>query len=91
MHHKDIIKIITHAIAENSPFLYFILHFYINSYTEVLNWLNIGDAYMLLTLYVLIFSDSINIYLHFVSYLHIDTTQMVEIFPQIRQEPTYST
>ena len=35
--------------------------------------------------------ESINIYLHFVSYLHIDTTQMVEIFPQIRQEPTYST
>ena len=37
------------------------------------------------------FRESINIYLHFVSYLHIDTTQVVEIFPQIRQEPTYST
>ena len=34
---------------------------------------------------------NINIYLHFVSFLHIDTTQVVEIFPQIRQEPTYST
>ena len=32
-----------------------------------------------------------NIYLHFVSFLHIDTTQVVEIHPQIRQEPTYST
>ena len=31
------------------------------------------------------------IYLHFVSFLHIDTTQIVEILPQIRQEPTYST
>ena len=37
------------------------------------------------------FRESINIYLHFVSYLHIDTTQVVEILPQIRQEPTYST
>ena len=37
------------------------------------------------------FRDSINIYLHFVPYLHIDTTQVVEIRPQIRQEPTYST
>ena len=37
------------------------------------------------------FRESINIYLHFVSYLHIDVMQVVEIFPQIRQEPTYST
>ena len=37
------------------------------------------------------FRENINIYLHFVSYLHIDTTQVVEILPQIRQETTYST
>ena len=37
------------------------------------------------------FRKNINIYLHFVSYLHIDTTQVVEILPQIRQEPTYFT
>ena len=37
------------------------------------------------------FRENIKIYLHFVSYLHIDTTQLVEILPQIRQEPTYST
>ena len=37
------------------------------------------------------FAENINIYLHFLSYLHIDTTQVVEILPQIRQEPTYST
>ena len=36
------------------------------------------------------FRGNINIYLHFVSYLHIDTTQVVEILPQVRQEPTYS-
>ena len=45
-----------------------------------------------LTLYVLFFfRGNINIYLHFVSFLHIDTTQVVEILPQIRQESTYST
>ena len=35
--------------------------------------------------------ENINIYLHFMSYLHIDTMQVVEILPQIRQEATYST
>ena len=37
------------------------------------------------------FRRNINIHLHFVSFLHIDTTQVLEILPQIRQEPTYST
>ena len=37
------------------------------------------------------FRGNINIYLHFVSFLHTDTTQVVEILPEIRQEPTYST
>ena len=37
------------------------------------------------------FRGNINIYLHFVSFLQIDTTQVVEILPQIKQEPTYST
>ena len=37
------------------------------------------------------FRGNINIYLHFVSFLHIDTTQVVEILSQIRQGPTYST
>ena len=36
------------------------------------------------------FRGNINIYLYFVSFLHIDGTQVVEIFPQIRQESTYS-
>ena len=36
------------------------------------------------------FRGNINIYLHFVSFLHIDTTQVVEIRSQIRQEPTFS-
>ena len=29
-----------------------------------------------------------NIYSHFMSFLHIDMTQIVEIFPQVRQELT---
>ena len=37
------------------------------------------------------YRENINIYLHFVSFLHIDTTQVVEILPQIIQEPTYFT
>ena len=37
------------------------------------------------------FRGNINIYLHFVSFLHIDATQVFGILPQIRQEPTYST
>ena len=37
------------------------------------------------------FRGNRNIYLHFVSFLHNDTTQVVEILPQIRQEPTSST
>ena len=32
------------------------------------------------------FRGNINIYLHFVSFLHIYTTQVVEILPQVRQE-----
>ena len=38
-----------------------------------------------------LFKGNINIHLHFVSFLHIDTTQVVEILPQIRQEPAYCT
>ena len=37
------------------------------------------------------FRGNINLYLHFVSFLHVCTTQVVEILPQIRQETTYST
>ena len=37
------------------------------------------------------FRGNLNIYLYFVLFLHTDTTQVVEILPQIRQEPTYFT
>ena len=34
---------------------------------------------------------SINMYLHFISFLRIDVTQVVEILPHVRQGPTSST
>ena len=37
------------------------------------------------------FRGSINMYLHFMPLFHIDTTQVVEILPHVRQGPTYST
>ena len=37
------------------------------------------------------FRGNINIYLHLVSFVHIDITQVIEILPQIRQWPTYTT
>ena len=36
------------------------------------------------------FRGNINIYLHFVSFLHIDLTQVLKILPQVREGPTYS-
>ena len=45
-----------------------------------------------LTLYVLIFfRGNINIYLHFMSFLLTNKTQVVEIPPRVRQRPAYST
>ena len=32
-----------------------------------------------------------DIYLHFMSFLHIDETQVVEILSQVREGPTYAT
>ena len=36
------------------------------------------------------FSGDKSIYLHFMSFLHIDMTQVVEILPQVRQGPAHS-
>ena len=45
-----------------------------------------------LTLYVLNFSERIrHIFTHFMSFLHNDMTQVVEIHPQVKQELPYST
>ena len=37
------------------------------------------------------FRGNINLYLHFMSFLHTNKTQVVEIPPQVRQGPSYST
>ena len=37
------------------------------------------------------FRENINIYLHFMSFLHINKTQVVEIPPWVKQGPAYST
>ena len=42
-------------------------------------------------LYAKFFRGNKNIYLHFMSFRHIDMTQVVEILPQVRQECTCST
>ena len=41
-------------------------------------------------LHATFFSGNKNIYLHFMSFLHMDMTQVVEILPQVRQGPTHS-
>ena len=42
-------------------------------------------------LLVIFFRENINIYLHFMSFLQINKTQVVEIPPRVRQGPAYST
>ena len=37
------------------------------------------------------FRGSINMYLHFTSFLHFDMAQVIEILPHVRQGPPYST
>ena len=51
-----------------------------------ISWL----TFPLLTLYVLYFKENIKMYLHFISFLHTDTTQVVEIIPCVRQELNYA-
>ena len=48
-------------------------------------------TFLINPLHAKFFRGNINIYSHFVSFLHIDATQAFEILPQIRQEHTYST
>ena len=49
------------------------------------------DHFCLAYLHALCFRGNKKTYLHFVSFLHIDMTQVVEILPQVRQELIYST
>ena len=36
------------------------------------------------------FRRNINMYLHFMSFFHIDLTQVLKILPHVREGPTYS-
>ena len=52
------------------------------------NYVTIGS---LNPLHAKFFRGSINIYLHLMSLLHTNKTQVVEIPPRVRQGPAYST
>ena len=58
-------------------------------------FINIGldrsQIYRLNPLRAKFFRGNINIYLHFMSFLHTNKTQVVEIHPWVRQGPAYST
>ena len=63
-------------------------------YDFATRWLPIAAADICISFNPLrakLFRGEINMNLYFVSFLHIDAMQVVEILPQIRQEPTYST
>ena len=49
------------------------------------------DIFCLNPLHAKFFRVYINIYLHFMSLLHIDKTRVLKILPQVRQGPAYST
>ena len=48
------------------------------------------DMYEFNPLRAKLFWGNINIYLHFMSFLHIDLTQVLKTLPQVREGPTYS-
>ena len=68
--------------------IYFLQHLYTNGNNYGINH-TLGAGVNPLRAKLL--RGNMYIYLNFVSFLHIDTTQVFEILPQIRQDPTYST
>ena len=54
-----------------------------SSYSFTAGWIN--------PLRAKFFRGNINIYLHFMSLLHIDQTQVLKILPRVRPGPTYTT
>ena len=54
-------------------------------------WYALYKSCLLNPLSAKFFRGNINRYLHFMSYLHANTTQVVEISPRARQGPAYST
>ena len=70
----------------------FILFLFPTVYIYVIYWYNhaLLSSY-LNPLHAKFFRMNKNIYLHFMSFPHINMTQIVEILSQVRQGPTYST
>ena len=58
---------------------------------DLLTWCIVCTNQFLTLYHAKFFRGNQNIYLHFMSFLHIDITQAVEIIPQVRQELAYST
>ena len=54
-------------------------------------WNECSEILLLNPLRAKFLRENINIYLHFMSFLHTDKTQVVEIPPRVRQGPAYST
>ena len=62
-----------------------------DAYTGHWIWMSLLRQTALNPLHAKSFRENKNIYLHFMSFFHIDMTQVVEIIIQVRQELTYST
>ena len=64
-----------------------LLFLYLSQVWQIKRWATtkLGLMFNVNPLRAKFFKGNINIYLHFVSFLHIDTTQVVEILPEIRQ------
>ena len=58
---------------------------------KTLIFTNISFTSALNPLRAIFFRENINIYLHFMSFLHTKKTQVLEIPPGVRQGPAYST
>ena len=54
-------------------------------------WAGATLSILINPLRAILFTEDINIYLHFMSFLLINKTQIVEIPPGVRQRPAYST
>ena len=54
-------------------------------------WNECSEIFLLNPLRAKFLRENINIYLHFMSFLHTNKTHVVEIPPRVRQGPAYST
>ena len=80
-----VFSLLTEFSHGSSNFLYHL--YYKNSFSvSVQSRSFIVTFTLVLTLYVLNFSEGTKTYPHFISFRHIDLAQVVEIFPKVRRE-----